>query len=308
MDITQLRYFLKTAELLNYTRASEALFITRQSLRQAIGAIESEIGKPLFINTRNKLSLTEYGAYLAVSAAEVVSAFDRMNDGLGRMIRHQTSLRVAFSVSLFPFILPDTEVILRAFRAQFPAIRLDVRQMDNDEVILAAERGEIDCGCVIQMPCKRESCAMKPLTRFDAAVDFSDHSPLYGKHEVTLEDLRGLPCIGMGSLEKTLVPLWEDCRGKGISLDYQPISSTVDAFYQIQHGLAVGFDILKTEVPDYDPSRCARLTGYAFEIGFLCADRCTDTSALEVFCTFFARECTDRWNKLREEWNVQAKP
>jgi len=168
--------------------------------------------------------------------------------------------------------------------------------------------GEIDCGCVIQMPCKRENCAMKPLTRFDAAVDFSDHSPLYGKHEVTLEDLRGLPCIGMGSLEKTLVPLWEDCRGKGISLDYQPISSTVDAFYQIQHGLAVGFDILKTEVPDYDPSRCARLTGYAFEIGFLCADRCTDTSALEVFCAFFARECTDRWNKHREEWNVQAKP
>ena len=62
MDITQLRYFLKTAELLNYTRASEALFITRQSLRQAIGAMESEIGQPLFVNTRNKLSLTEYGA------------------------------------------------------------------------------------------------------------------------------------------------------------------------------------------------------------------------------------------------------
>ena len=43
MDITQIRYFLKTAELLNYTRAAEQLFITRQSLRQAIAAMEAEL-------------------------------------------------------------------------------------------------------------------------------------------------------------------------------------------------------------------------------------------------------------------------
>ena len=64
MDITQLRYFLKTAETLNYTRAAEGLFITRQSLRQALGNLEKEIGAPLFRNEKNHLSLTEYGEYL----------------------------------------------------------------------------------------------------------------------------------------------------------------------------------------------------------------------------------------------------
>ena len=61
MNIAQLKYFIKTAELLNYSRAAEDLLIARQSLRQSVGALEEEIGKPLFVNTKNHLSLTEYG-------------------------------------------------------------------------------------------------------------------------------------------------------------------------------------------------------------------------------------------------------
>ena len=61
MNIAQLKYFLKTAELLNYSKASEELLIARQSLRQSIGALGEEIGKLLFIKTKNHLSLTEYG-------------------------------------------------------------------------------------------------------------------------------------------------------------------------------------------------------------------------------------------------------
>ena len=57
----------KTAELLNYSRAAEDLLIARQSLRQSVGALEEEIGKPLFVNTKNHLSLTEYGEYLYVA-------------------------------------------------------------------------------------------------------------------------------------------------------------------------------------------------------------------------------------------------
>ena len=61
MNIAQLKYFIKTAELLNYSRAAEELLIARQSLRQSVGALGEEIGKLLFIKTKNHLSLTEYG-------------------------------------------------------------------------------------------------------------------------------------------------------------------------------------------------------------------------------------------------------
>lgn len=290
MDITQIRYFLKTAELLNYTRAAEQLFITRQSLRQAISAMEKELGLPLFSNERNKLSLTEYGAYLAAAGQQTVRAFDDMLGGLTRLKNHQSELRAAFSISLFPFILPDTETILRAFREQFPGIRLTVSHMENDAVIDAVQSGEIDCGCVIQMPCAREGCTMYPFARFDAAVDFSDGSPLSGRSEVTVRDLAALPCIGMGSLQKTLRPVYEECLAAGVTLDYTPTHSTIDAFYKIQHGLAVGFDIFKPSAPGYDPRHTARLAGHSWEVGFLCADSCPDRSCAELFCEFLRRE------------------
>lgn len=60
-NVAQLKYFLKTTELLNYSRAAEELLIARQSLRQSVGALWEEIGKLLFIKTKNHLSLTEYG-------------------------------------------------------------------------------------------------------------------------------------------------------------------------------------------------------------------------------------------------------
>ena len=60
-NLAQLKYFLKTTELLNYSRAAEELLIARQSLRQSVGALGEETGKLLFIKTKNHLSLTEYG-------------------------------------------------------------------------------------------------------------------------------------------------------------------------------------------------------------------------------------------------------
>lgn len=288
MDITHIRYFLKTAELLNYTRAADQLFITRQSLRQAIAAMEAELNQPLFVNTRNKLALTEYGAYLAVSGAEVVGAFDRMQEGLSRLARRETVIRAAFSVSLFPFILPETQSILRAFSEQFPHIRVEVAHMENDDVIDAVMDGRIDCGCVIQMPCRREGCTMRHFTSFDAAVDFSASSPLAGLETITLRDLAGVPCIGMGSLEKTLRPVYEACLAEGIALDYTPVQSTIDAFYRIEHGLCAGFDIHAPSSAAYCPLLSRPLTGYSWEVGFLCSDRCEDKSALELLCTFLS--------------------
>ena len=84
MNIAQLKYFIKTAELLNYSRAAEDLLIARQSLRQSVGALEEEIGKPLFVNTKNHLSLTEYGEYLYIAGRKAVEAFDQMEQGLSQ--------------------------------------------------------------------------------------------------------------------------------------------------------------------------------------------------------------------------------
>ena len=78
MDIRQLHYFLVLCEEMNYTRASQRLFLSRQALRQSITALEAELCGPLFVSAHHKLSLTERGLSLQRHAAPVVEQFQQM--------------------------------------------------------------------------------------------------------------------------------------------------------------------------------------------------------------------------------------
>ena len=64
MELRQLRYFVKTAETLNFSEASRALFITQSTLSQQIKQLELEIGAPLFMRDSRTVQLTEAGSEL----------------------------------------------------------------------------------------------------------------------------------------------------------------------------------------------------------------------------------------------------
>ena len=289
MNIPQLRYFLKTAELLNYTQAADALFITRQSLRQAIAAMEEELGAPLFVNTRNHLMLTEYGTYLRVSAEKVIGAYDAMMADMKRLSARQIHLRLAFSRSLFPFILPDISVILKTIREQAPDIELDVQMLNHDEAFSALESGEIDGCCVLQMPHKRSGIAVHLLDHFAASVDYHESHPLRAFPSVSLQQLCAYPCIGMGSLETTLVPLHKACLAQGLELQYRVVPDTLDAFYMIQHGEAVGFDIDLHGMPGFEQAYSSTLPGFEWELCFLFAKSNPQRTAMEWICRLFSQ-------------------
>ena len=301
MDITQLRYFLKTAETLNYTRAAESLFITRQSLRQAIAAIERELGVPLFHNERNHLSLTECGTYLALSGGKLVREFDRVGGEVRELAQRETRIRVAFAESLFPFLLPDMEGIFHRFRTQFPHIVLETVRRNMDQVIREVETGEADCGCILQMPRRRPGCSQWILKRFPAVLDFGEGFPLFDRPEkelsLEIKELAGLSCVGMGSPEEFIEPLWRDCGERGIKLDYRMVPNAIDAFYQIQNGLAAGFDILMEGELGSRPIRSALLSGYEMELVLLYPEQGAGRVGTELFCSFLSQELETYFQK-----------
>ena len=61
MDIQHLRYFLTVSRTLNYTKAAEELYISRQAVAQAVRQLETELQSPLLINRKNTLALTPLG-------------------------------------------------------------------------------------------------------------------------------------------------------------------------------------------------------------------------------------------------------
>ena len=297
MNFNHLKYFLKTAEYLNYSKAAEELLVARQSLLQAISSLEEEVGKPLFANVRNKLSLTEYGSFLYISGGKILMEYEKMQEGLMRLVQGASSLRIGYSQSLFPFILPNTEKILKSFNAKFPDIDLRMERTDNDTVISAVQNGAFDVGCVLQLPCQRENCRMMKMAEFEVALDYNLNKPFGEKRYVTPEDLTGISCIGFGSLQTTMQPFWEDCIAREIRFPYQILPDALDAFYHVNHGLAVGFDILKTEVPGFSWEKTSVLSGYKWELGFLCSNQCSDPGLSDLFCQYMKQEYDRQWGE-----------
>ena len=62
MNLSQLYYFRKLAELQHYAKAAKELYITQPSLSNAISSLEQELGVSLFQKTGRNIHLTKYGA------------------------------------------------------------------------------------------------------------------------------------------------------------------------------------------------------------------------------------------------------
>ena len=77
MDIRVLRYFLAVAREENITRAAESLHISQPSLSKQLMALESQLGKPLFLRGKRKIVLTEAGVLLRQRAEDIVALLDK---------------------------------------------------------------------------------------------------------------------------------------------------------------------------------------------------------------------------------------
>lgn len=62
MNLSQLYYFRKLADLQHYTRAAKELFITQPTLSGSISSLESELGVSLFQKSGRNVELTKYGS------------------------------------------------------------------------------------------------------------------------------------------------------------------------------------------------------------------------------------------------------
>ena len=61
MNLNQLHYFSKLAEVEHYTKAAEELGISQPTLSHAVGALETELGTKLFEKQGRNITLTKYG-------------------------------------------------------------------------------------------------------------------------------------------------------------------------------------------------------------------------------------------------------
>ena len=237
MDIRQLHYFLVLCDEMNYSRAAQRLFLSRQALRQSISALEAELCGPLFLRAHHKLTLTDRGISLQRHAAPVVEQFQQMQASLRAEIQSAQPVRIGISVSLVPDYLPGLETQLDKFRQQYPHVEMRFRMMDNDAVADDVEQGELDAGLVIDLGCAAPVLARTTLRADPACLLVPRGHAFWDKESIPLTELRGQRVLLPSLRQDLFSPLWSACARAGFAPNAEIGPSFYQAYYLVQEQL-----------------------------------------------------------------------
>ncbi|MDB5883899.1 MAG: transcriptional regulator, LysR family [Polaromonas sp.] len=124
MDLKQLEYFVRVAELGSFTRASIALDIAQPALSRQVRLLEVELHQNLLIRNGRGATPTEAGKLLLEHGRGILHQVERAREEMGR-VRGSLAGRVA--IGLPPTLARVLTVPLtRAFRLQLPDARLSI--------------------------------------------------------------------------------------------------------------------------------------------------------------------------------------
>jgi DNA-binding transcriptional LysR family regulator len=144
------RQFLAVAEELHFGRAAHRLHMTQPPLTQAIAQLERLLSVQLFERTKRSVKLTAAGEALVPQARELIARAQSLPAQARAAAGGETGrLRLAFVSTIGFTLLPQW---VRAFRAQYPQLSLELIEATGDVQIPALERGDIDAGFLLHSP------------------------------------------------------------------------------------------------------------------------------------------------------------
>ncbi len=140
MDLKQLRYFVKVAELKNITAAAEALFIAQPSLSQHMANLEAELGVVLLERSAQGTRPTAMGELLYRHAKSLLRQFEDTRAAIQRE-SDAPSGRVAVGLPTSTSRILSAPLLQRV-RERYPLIELEMVEASSGElaVQVAADR------------------------------------------------------------------------------------------------------------------------------------------------------------------------
>ncbi|MDY3104479.1 MAG: LysR substrate-binding domain-containing protein [Prevotella sp.] len=186
MELRQIRYFLKVAELLNFSEASKALFITQSTLSQQIRQLENEFDTILFERNSHEVSLTEAGQQFMRYARKVMIDVDdctQKMDDLKNMLTGELNIGVTFTFS--PLL---TETVLE-FMKLYPHVRLNVFYKTMSELMDMLQRREVDFVLAFKPTDRNDKIESHVLFNNHLSVVVSEQHSLAKRKSLTLDDL-----------------------------------------------------------------------------------------------------------------------
>lgn len=187
MNLSQLRYFRKLAEVQHFTRAAERLYITQPALSNSIKQLENELGVPLFEQYGRNVRLTKYGREFNEYVSEGLDVIDK---GIQIAQEHANSLSGTIDIGTIFTVQSDyLPALLRTYRGIY-GTQVDVRlyQGLTQGLLEKLEDGTYDvaiCAYVDNCP----DIEFIPVLTQDLVAVLHEDNPLAQQEYISLDDL-----------------------------------------------------------------------------------------------------------------------
>lgn len=186
MEIRQLNYFIKAAEMLHFTDAAAASFVTQSTLSQQIKQLEEELGMLLFDRIGKQVRLTEAGAVFLIHARKIILEIKKSKQSifeLANMVNGELKIGVTYSFSslLLPALTP--------FSKKYPGIKIHVESGTATVLENKLKMADLDIILAFHEQSDGDGLEMQPLFSSRVMMVVSRNNPLAKLSKITLKEV-----------------------------------------------------------------------------------------------------------------------
>lgn len=153
MELRQVKSFVTVADTLNFTRASEVLFITQSTLSKQIFSLEEDLNVKLLERDTHSVLLTDTGMAFLVEARRLLSLADRAVEAArsGNIKKSDARLIIGYDkrLDVTSSLTGAYMKLFSTFHREHPAVDVQIRDLESTDLVRALLNRTVDIAVML---------------------------------------------------------------------------------------------------------------------------------------------------------------
>ena len=200
MNMTQIKYVLTVAKCASMREAAGKLFVSQPALSSSIAELENELGIRIFDRSNKGITLTQEGQEFIVYAKKAVSQYEILEDKYlakdkGKERFSVSTQHYTFAIHSFTKVIHEADpekYVFSIHETRTNEVLENVRDMRSEVGILAYSE---DNEKIMKKLFREYHLEFVPLMIRDTYAYVWKNHPFAGRKRISLEELKGYPCI-----------------------------------------------------------------------------------------------------------------
>lgn len=200
MILRQMKYFVAVVDCNSFTAAAEQCYISQSAISQQIQALENELGVELIHRKNRRFSLTPTGQYFYSHCKAILTQVDELISETRRIgADDELQLRIGYLRCYSGLELHQS---IADFSKKNPEVDINIVNGTHEELYDMLRLGSVDLVLNDQRRAFSDLYVNFELMQCGCYAELSLLNPLSQKEQVSLDELRQIPCILISSREQ----------------------------------------------------------------------------------------------------------